>query len=117
MAATTAAEALALGKGVCQDMTHALIALAHAAAMPARYVTGYLLTDDEEGEAAHAWAELHVDGLGWIGFDPANRCCPDDRYIRLGSGRDAREAAPIRGVSRGGAGEAMDVTVVVAAQQ
>ena len=75
------------------------------------------LTDDAEGEAAHAWAELHVDGLGWIGFDPANRCCPDERYIRLGSGRDAREAAPIRGVSRGGAGEAMDVTVVVAAQQ
>ncbi len=114
---TTAAEALELGKGVCQDMTHALIALAHSADMPARYVTGYLFTDDEEGEAAHAWAELHVDGLGWIGFDPANQCCPDERYIRLGSGRDAREAAPIRGVSRGGAGEAMDVTVVVAAQQ
>jgi len=114
---TTAAEAIEIGKGVCQDMAHALIALAHAAAMPARYVTGYLLTDDAEGEAAHAWAELHVDGLGWVGFDPANRCCPDERYIRLGSGRDAREAAPIRGVSRGGAGEAMDVTVVVAAQQ
>lgn len=116
-AQTTAAEALELGKGVCQDMAHALIALAHAAGMPARYVTGYLLTEDAEAEAAHAWAELHVDGLGWIGFDPANLCCPDDRYIRLGSGRDAREAAPIRGVSRGGGGEAMDVSVVVAAQQ
>ena len=116
-ASTTAAEALALGKGVCQDMTHALVALAHSAGMPARYVTGYLFTEDAEGEAAHAWAELHVDGLGWIGFDPANRCCPDERYIRLGSGRDAREAAPIRGVSRGGAGEAMDVSVVVSAQQ
>ena len=55
--------------------------------------------------------------LGWIGFDPANRCCPDERYIRLGSGRDARDAAPIRGVSRGGATEAMDVNVVVSAQQ
>ena len=85
-------------------MAHALIALAHAAGLPARYVTGYLLTGDdaEAGEAAHAWAEIYVDGLGWIGFDPANRCCPDERYIRLGSGRDAREAAPIRGVSRGG---------------
>lgn len=116
---TTAAEAMELGRGVCQDMAHALIALARAAGQPARYVTGYLLTDaaEAESEAAHAWAEIHVESLGWIGFDPANRCCPDDRYIRLGSGRDAREAAPIRGVSRGGGGEAMDVSVVVAAQQ
>ena len=85
--------------------------------MPARYVTGYLFTEDAEAEAAHAWAELHVDGLGWIGFDPANRCCPDERYIRLGSGRDAREAAPIRGVSRGGAERQWTSRVVVAAQQ
>ena len=80
--------------------------------MPARYVTGYLLTARRRraGEASHAWAELYVGGLGWVGFDPANRCCPDERYIRLGSGRDAREAAPIRGVSRGGGAEAMDVS-------
>jgi transglutaminase-like putative cysteine protease len=115
---STAAEALELGQGVCQDMAHTLIALAHAADLPARYVTGYLLTEDTDaGEAAHAWAEIHVEGLGWVGFDAANRCCPDERYVRLGSGRDAREAAPIRGVSRGGGGEAMDVSVVVAAQQ
>ncbi len=118
-AQTTAAEALELGKGVCQDMTHALIALAHAAGLPARYVTGYLLTSEEieAGEAAHAWAEIHVPDLGWVGFDAANRCCPDAHYVRLGSGRDAREAAPIRGISRGGGGEAMDVSVVVSAQQ
>ncbi|HMQ93316.1 MAG TPA: transglutaminase family protein [Amaricoccus sp.] len=116
---TTAAEALEQGRGVCQDHAHAMIALAQSVGMPARYVTGYLLTGGEEGmgEASHAWAELHVEGLGWVGFDPANRCCPDDRYIRLGSGRDALDAAPIRGVSRGGGTEAMDVTVVVAAQQ
>jgi transglutaminase-like putative cysteine protease len=116
--ATTAAEAFELGRGVCQDMAHALIALAHASGLPARYVTGYLLTGDEAeaGEAAHAWAEIFNDSLGWIGFDPANRCCPDERYVRLGSGRDAREAAPIRGVSRGGGVEAMDVRVVVAGQ-
>lgn len=110
---TTAAEALEEGRGVCQDHAHALIALAHASDLPARYVTGYLLTDAEEGEAAHAWAEVHIQGLGWVGFDPANRCCPDDRYVRLGSGRDARDAAPIRGVSRGGAGEAIEVAVEV----
>ena len=53
----------------------------------------------------------------WRQRRPANRCCPDERYVRLGSGRDARDAAPIRGVSRGGGSEAMDVSVVVAAQQ
>jgi transglutaminase-like putative cysteine protease len=118
-AATTAAEALELGRGVCQDMAQALIALAQGAGMPARYVTGYLLTGEEgeAGEAAHAWAEVFVGGLGWVGFDPANRCCPDERYVRLGSGRDAREAAPIRGVARGGGTEAMEVSVTVAGQQ
>ena len=116
---STAAEALEQGEGVCQDHAHALIALAHLSEMPARYVTGYLLTADDgtPGEASHAWAEVYIGGLGWVGFDPANACCPDPRYIRLGSGRDAREAAPIRGVSRGGGQEAMEVDVTVAEQQ
>lgn len=116
---TTAAEALAQGEGVCQDHAHALIALAQSLDMPARYVTGYLLNRDDGApeEANHAWAEVHVAGLGWVGFDPANRCCPDERYVRLGSGRDAAEAAPIRGVSRGAAEEAMEVAVSVAREQ
>jgi transglutaminase-like putative cysteine protease len=116
---TTAAEALEQGQGVCQDHAHALIALAQAAGMPARYVSGYLLADAEGAphEASHAWAEVFVPGLGWVGFDPANECCPDARYIRLGSGVDAREAAPIRGVSRGAGVEAMEVSVVVAQTQ
>lgn len=112
---TTAAEALALGEGVCQDHAHALIACAKARDMPARYVSGYLFAteDGTMHEAAHAWAEVHVARLGWVGFDPANRCCPDERYIRLGSGFDAQDAAPIRGIARGGATEAMDVTVAI----
>lgn len=112
---TTAAEALALGEGVCQDHAHALIACARSRGIPARYVSGYLFAtqDGVPHEAAHAWAELHVPGLGWVGFDPANRCCPDARYIRLGSGLDAQDAAPIRGIARGGGREAMDVTVAV----
>jgi transglutaminase-like putative cysteine protease len=114
---TTAAEALEQGEGVCQDHAHALIALALAADLPARYVTGYLLARDDGGteEASHAWAEIHIPGLGWVGFDPANACCPDARYVRLGSGRDALAAAPIRGVSRGIGSEELDVSVVVAA--
>lgn len=114
-ARTTAAEALALGEGVCQDHAHALIAVARVAGLPARYVSGYLFADarGEPHEAAHAWAEIHVAGLGWVGFDPANRCCPDARYIRLGSGFDAQDAAPIRGVAQGAGAEALDVSVSV----
>ena len=112
---TTAAEALALGEGVCQDHAHAMIAVARARGVPGRYVSGYLFADATGAahEAAHAWAELHVAGLGWVGFNPANRCCPDERYIRLGSGFDAQDAAPIRGISRGGGAEDMDVTVAI----
>lgn len=117
--ATTAAEALALGRGVCQDHAHVLIAAARLAGLPARYVSGYLFAtaDGRDHDAAHAWAEVHVRGLGWVGFDPANRCCPDDRYIRLGSGLDAQDAAPIRGIARGPGGERLEVQVAVQAVQ
>ncbi len=116
---TTAAEALEAGEGVCQDHAHALISVAQAAGMPARYVTGYLFSNAAGGaeEASHAWAEVSVPGLGWVGFDAANSCCPDDRYVRLGSGRDAQDAAPIRGVSRGAGAEDLQVTVVVTQTQ
>lgn len=116
---TTAAEALALGEGVCQDHAHALIAMARTLLMPARYVSGYLMADAAGAphEAAHAWAEIWLPGLGWVGFDAANGCCPDDRYIRLGSGYDAQDAAPIRGVSRGTGDETLDVAVAVEAVQ
>ncbi len=114
-ASTTAAEALKLGEGVCQDHAHALIAVARLRDLPARYVSGYLHStiDGEAHDAAHAWAEIHVRGLGWVGFDAANACCPDDRYVRLGSGLDAADAAPIRGISSGRGAEQMDVSVQV----
>ncbi|SLN74084.1 Transglutaminase-like superfamily protein [Roseivivax jejudonensis] len=114
-AATTASEALEGGRGVCQDHAQVLIALAHACEIPARYVAGYLMsTEDSVGaEASHAWAELHVDGLGWVGFDAANACCPDARYVRLCSGYDAADGAPIRGVIDGAAEESLDVSVAV----
>lgn len=116
---TTAAQAMAQGQGVCQDQAQVLIAAARVAGLPARYVSGYLQSSSDglSHEAAHAWAELYITGIGWIGFDPANRCCPDARYIRLGSGLDARDAAPIRGISRGLAAENMNVTVAVTSQQ
>jgi len=117
-AGTTAAEALAAGSGVCQDQTHALIAMATHLGIPARYVTGYLYagagdSDIQGAEASHAWAELHVGDLGWVGFDPTNETCPDARYIRLGSGLDATDAAPIRGLALGAGGETLEVAVAV----
>ncbi len=114
---TTAAEALALGRGVCQDHSHAMIAVAHAAGIPARYVTGYLHASADGGgfEASHAWAELWVAGFGWVGFDAANGCCPSELYIRLGSGHDAQGAAPVRGMAAGGGTESLEVDVAVMA--
>lgn len=116
---TTAAEAMALGEGVCQDHAHALIAVARHLGLPARYVSGYLLVGEDGAphEASHAWAEVFIAGLGWVGFDPANRCCPDARYIRLGSGLDSRDAAMIRGIARGQGEESLDVSVSVQASQ
>ncbi|MCU0815761.1 MAG: transglutaminase family protein [Cypionkella sp.] len=116
---TTAAEALALGEGVCQDHAHAMIGAARHLGLPARYVSGYLhaSADGVPHEAAHAWAEVFLPALGWVGFDPSNRCCPNDGYVRLGSGLDARDAAPIRGIARGPGQERLDVTVAVQMQQ
>jgi len=112
---TTAAEALANGAGVCQDHAHALISAALAVDVPARYAVGYLHAEGGIAEASHGWAELWVEDLGWVGFDPSNGVCPDENYIRIGSGLDAVDAAPIRGVSRGAGSERMAVDVVVAA--
>ena len=115
---TTAAEALSEGHGVCQDHAHALIAAALSLDIPARYVTGYLHAEGGIAEASHAWAELHVPNLGWVGFDASNGVCPNEHYVRIGSGFDALDAAPIRGVAQGRGTEALkvDVNVVEAAQ-
>ena len=114
---TTAAEALSAGSGVCQDHAHVFISAAREMGIPARYVSGYFWTgSDEPADAHHAWAETWLEGLGWVGFDPANRICPTDRYVRLACGLDAGSAAPIRGTRRGLANEELDVIVEVQQQ-
>lgn len=111
-AATTAIEAFAARKGVCQDFAHVFVAAARARGIPARYVSGYFFrSDTQEQEAGHAWAEAYLPGLGWVGFDPANGVSADERFIRIAVGRDYLEAAPIRGSRLGGIGEAMTVSV------
>lgn len=113
-AATSAEEAAAAGQGVCQDHAQILIAAARHLGLPARYVSGYLLLDGTiDQEAAHAWAEVWIEGLGWVGFDVANQICPDDRYVRLAVGRDYAEAAPVHGLRQGDAVEELCVSLQV----
>jgi len=114
---TSAAAALADGKGVCQDHAHVFISAARTLGIPARYITGYLLMNDAQpSDAHHAWAEAWIDPLGWVAFDIANRVCPTDRYVRLAAGLDAGYAAPIIGSRRGGASEKLEVSVAVQQQ-
>ncbi|MDZ4308209.1 transglutaminase family protein [Allopontixanthobacter sp.] len=115
---TTAEEAWVRGGGVCQDHAHIFIGAARAMDIPARYVSGYLMMDDRiDQEATHAWAEAHVDGLGWVGFDVSNGISPDPRYVRVATGRDYRDAAPITGISFGSATQTLHVEVAVEQQQ
>ncbi|MFN4020010.1 MAG: transglutaminase domain-containing protein [Erythrobacter sp.] len=116
--ATTAEEAAQHGCGVCQDHAHIFIGAARASGIPARYVSGYLMMDDRiEQEATHAWAEAHVEGLGWVGFDVSNGISPDPRYVRVATGSDYREAAPVTGISFGGMDEVLRVGVAIAPQE
>ena len=111
--ATTAVEALQMGAGVCQDFAHVFVSAARHLGAPARYVSGYLLTgeDDEELRETHAWAEAFVEDLGWVGFDPSNGVCPTERYVRLSCGLDASAAAPIRGCVPGDSEVELDARV------
>lgn len=111
----TAAQAFAEGRGVCQDHAHVFIAAARRLGVPARYVSGHLVRADglNDQEAAHAWAEAWIDGLGWTGFDAANGVCPTDAYVRVASGLDYLGASPVRGTSYGGGGERLTVQLNV----
>ena len=115
---TTAEEAVAHGRGVCQDHAHIFIGAARLMDIPARYVSGYLMMNDRiEQEATHAWAEAHIGGLGWVGFDVSNGISPDRRYVRVATGRDYRDAAPVTGISFGTTEQVLTVGVAVEQQQ
>jgi transglutaminase-like putative cysteine protease len=114
---SSAEEVVQAGYGVCQDHAHVFIAAARATGVPARYVSGYLLmADREEQEATHAWAEAFVPGLGWVGFDPPNDICPDMTHVRVATGLDYRDAAPVSGMRFGAGAERLSVTVAVQQQ-
>ena len=113
--ATSASEAFALKRGVCQDYAHILIACARAGGVPARFVTGHFLRSDGmvNQQAGHAWAEAYVPDLGWIGFDAANGICTTDAHARVAIGLDYLGAAPVRGTRYGGGNETLTVAVKV----
>ena len=107
---TTAAEAFALGKGVCQDYAHIFIALCHLAGIPARYVTGMMIGEG----ATHAWVEI-LSGDYWYAMDPTNDCIAADAYIKIAHGRDAADCMVNKGIIRGFAAQEQTVTVRVSA--
>jgi transglutaminase-like putative cysteine protease len=131
---TPALAALQQGKGVCQDFAHIMVACCRAMGLPARYVSGYMLTQPPPGQprltgcdASHAWASVYCpagngngngsDGAGegqWLDFDPTNNRAPGEDYVTLATGRDFLDVSPLRGVIRGGSRHILEVAVTVA---
>jgi transglutaminase-like putative cysteine protease len=117
---TPVTEVLAMRKGVCQDFAHLQIACLRALGLPARYVSGYLLTRAPEGreklvgaDASHAWVSLWCGPAGWIDFDPTNDVLPNFEHITIGWGRDYGDVSPINGFIVGGGEHEIDVAVDV----
>ena len=114
ISSSTASDALALGKGVCQDHAHLFIACCHSAGIPVRYVSGYIDPGEVAHSASHAWVDVWVDELdfsGWVSIDVTHARFQTAAYCRLAVGRDYESAAPVRGIRRGGGDELLDVRV------
>jgi transglutaminase-like putative cysteine protease len=117
---TSVDEVIAKRHGVCQDFAHLLLACLRSHGLPARYVSGYLLTEPPPGmprlmgvDASHAWVAAYSPPHGWVEFDPTNDQLADERYITLGWGADFADVVPLRGVILGGGAQEMKVSVSV----
>jgi transglutaminase-like putative cysteine protease len=118
--ATTIEALLKLRRGVCQDFAHLLIASCRVMGLPARYVSGYLLTHPPAGkerlvgaDASHAWVSVWAPDFGWVDFDPTNNIIPRDEHITIAYGRDFQDVSPVTGVLLGGGAHHVDVAVDV----
>jgi len=109
---TKAAEAFSQQQGVCQDFAHIFLACAHSINLPARYVSGYLYTNNTEHVASHAWVEIWINN-NWWGLDITNGVEAGQQHLKLAVGRDYMEACPIRGIRHGGGGEIHEAKAVV----
>jgi transglutaminase-like putative cysteine protease len=111
---TRADEALELGRGVCQDFAHILLAACRIEGIPARYVSGYLHDPGFAGNAAsHAWVDAWDDEHGWVSLDPTHDREQNGHYVRVAVGRDYADVPPTRGVYRGAARETLEVSVAL----
>jgi transglutaminase-like putative cysteine protease len=117
---TSVEEVLNKGRGVCQDFAHVQIACLRALGIPARYVSGYLVTTRAEGaqrlvgaDASHAWVSVRMPGGRWVDFDPTNDVVPSDRHLTIAYGRDFGDVTPMRGVLLGGGRHQLRVGVDV----
>jgi transglutaminase-like putative cysteine protease len=108
---THMSEVVARRRGVCQDFAHLMIGLCRLIKIPARYVSGYLAT--ENASATHAWLEVFVPGHGWRGVDPTHDCQIGETYIKLGNGRDYGDVPPVSGNYRGTRERKMEVEVKI----
>jgi transglutaminase-like putative cysteine protease len=107
-------------RGVCQDFAQLMIGCLRALGLPARYISGYILTHPAPGkprligaDASHAWVSVYCPELGWVDFDPTNRCLVQHEHITLGWGRDFSDVTPMRGIVLGGGAQVLDVQVTV----
>lgn len=100
-ASTHMSEVMQTKKGVCQDFAHVMTGICRSLGIPTRYVSGYLYNGPQAGlrgaQASHAWCEVHIPGRGWFGLDPTNDTFADERHIKIATGRDYQDAAPITG--------------------
>jgi transglutaminase-like putative cysteine protease len=111
------ADVFAAGAGVCQDFAHALVAILRAGGVPARYVSGYLLSaPDRRERGGHAWVEALLDGVTWCGYDPVHGCWEDSAHLRVAAGRDYDDVVPVRGVYEGPPEHELQVEVQVVAR-
>jgi transglutaminase-like putative cysteine protease len=117
---TPLTEVLAGRRGVCQDFAQLMIGCLRSLGLPARYVSGYILTQPPPGQprligadASHAWVSVFCPDLGWVDFDPTNRCLVQHEHITLGWGRDFSDVTPLRGVVLGGGEQTLEVRVTV----
>lgn len=107
--ATAAVEAFALKCGNCRDSAHIFIACARHLGFPARFAGGYYFNENQTG-VGHAWSEVFVAGLGWVGFDAMHEVCPQESHVRVSIGLDGLAAAPVRGTLMERASERLDIT-------
>ncbi len=117
-------EVLRLRRGVCQDFAHLMLSCFRSQELPARYVSGYILTAPPPGQprlqgadASHAWVGVYLPGHGWIDLDPTNNLLCGDEHVTVAMGRDYADVSPLRGAVIGGGTQKVRIQVTMAPEE